>query len=157
MLFPFCHLCPGAEPGTSLCLFPQGAAENSEVTSWPSLVQTGQPECAQPLFTECALLLDTQSPSASFVSSSGSFQYFNVLFVFWKPNLHIVLKMRTTTASNIQTAFDWMTVLYLMHPKMHFAFLNSRAHCCHPYLQLFSHLSVVQPIISQTVSVFCRM
>lgn len=35
------------------------------------------------------------SPSASFVASSGSFQYFNILFILWKPNLHIILKVRT--------------------------------------------------------------
>lgn len=53
LFFPWRNsvLFPGAELDISLCDSPsQAAAESSEITSWPPLLQDGQPRCPQPLF-----------------------------------------------------------------------------------------------------------
>jgi len=92
--FPLCYQFPGAEPGTSLCLPPQGAAGSTEDTHFSGL---GNPSALSPSsqhMPSCPV-----APAA--LSPSGHFQGLYHPFYIEEPKASHILQGEVTPRLNI--------------------------------------------------------
>lgn len=88
-LFPSGHRFQEQSSAPSPASTPQGAAESSEIASWPP---PGQSRCSQPLFTSSGGALQTCHQLCC--PLSDAFKYINMIIIVWGPELYAIVKMR---------------------------------------------------------------